>query len=64
MTKKKSERKQPSVVCENCITVERQQQRPNAVLSAERRKHWEKGKIFDRIPIFRGIILREIKQES
>ena len=62
MTKKKSERKTASVASENCITVERQQQRPNAVLSAEKRKAWEKGKVFDRIPIFRGVILREVKQ--
>lgn len=63
MTKKKSERKTASVASENCITVERQQQRPSAILSAEKRKHWEKGKKFERIPIFpRGFIMREVKQ--
>ena len=62
MTTKKSERKSPSVNAENCITEERQQLRPNAIQSVKKRNAYEKGKVFERIPIFRGFILREVKQ--
>ena len=64
MTKKKSERKSPSVNSGNCISKEIQEQRPNAKGNAAKRKAWEKGKQFERIPIFRGVILREVKQEN
>jgi len=46
---------------ENCIVAERQTLRPNANASVAKRKEFEKGKTFDRIPILRGYILRERK---
>lgn len=46
---------------ENCITVERHELKPNAKANVRARNLYEKGKVFEKIPIFRGYILREIK---
>lgn len=46
---------------DNCITAERLTLRPNANASVAKRREYEKGKMFKRIPIFRGYILKEVK---
>lgn len=46
---------------ENCVVVERQGLKPNAKANVRARNLYEKGKVFEKIPIFRGYILREIK---
>lgn len=46
---------------ENCITVERQGLKPNAKASVRARNLYEKGKVFEKIPIFRGYIMKEVK---
>lgn len=46
---------------ENCITVERLKARPTAKASVVKRNEFKKGKKFERIPILRGYIMREVK---
>lgn len=46
---------------DNCITTERQTLRPNANALVAKRREYEKGKKFIRIPIVKGYILREVK---
>lgn len=63
MAANKRERKSPSVNCDNCVTVQNESYRPNALKAVEERRKLEKGKVFERIPIFpRGFIMREVKQ--
>lgn len=46
---------------ENCITNERRSVEQMAKASVKKRNEWEKDKKFERIPILRGVILKEIK---
>ena len=45
----------------NCITEENIKLPVSAKASARKRKEFEKGKTFIRIPILRGYILKEVK---
>lgn len=61
MTIRQSERKPGHH--ENCITEERLNLPISAKSSVRKRKEFEKGKTFIRVPIFRGYILKEVKNE-
>lgn len=56
------ESKNAALVMTNCITEERDQVKSGAILAVQARHEWEKGRKFERIPILRGFILKEIKQ--
>lgn len=63
MTQAHHQRKSPSANSENCIMAERRSVEDMARISARKRKKWEKDRKFEKIPIFRGFILKEIKDE-
>jgi len=48
---------------ENCVTEDRINSRVSAKSLVKRHNEAVKGKVFEHIPIFRGFILKEIKDE-
>ena len=45
----------------NCVTEEYERLPVSAKKSVKERNAYEKGKTFERVPIFRGYILKEVK---